>query len=629
MNYDILFDNRLNKKHLQSDILRLPSIVYSTLSVLNEALILLDADFVIAFANGRANEILNKISGHYFEAGESILGLLHYEQQIDLKRHLDEALNGNEVLHEVKIQKNSTPFLLELAFKPLKSEHGINGVCVLLKEIIHIKKAEGAEYTKTETEQKYLYSKTLFEAFVENNPLTGWITDEKGIIHYLNGVFRKLYSIPQDKLPMHMEEIFPKDLTEEYAENNLRVIKCGHTLELVERTLKPDGSMAIYKVYKFPIIINGQTMIGGWAIEITEETRLQEQLTHSIERYSYVNEATLDAIYDWDIATNIVYRGKGFALLFGYHAPYIPLDFRFSLIHPDDVEEVKKMYLGALTDENIRRWKINYRFKDATNIYKNVVDKAFIVRENGKAIKVMGAIQDITEYNQLQEKLVLQEESKKREIVRSIIETQEKERRQLSVELHDNVNQILSSCKLMLEVAKDNIEKAPLLTEKSYQSIQLAIEEIRKISHNLNPSAVEDFGLKEAIAEMIDKVNASGKITVVFKFEQDGKRTPIKSEDKIAVYRIIQEQLNNIIRHANARKVLVDLSVKSNEIDLTIEDDGKGFDPKKIRKGIGLKNIHHRVEYYHGKISLETERNKGCKMKIFLNLAAGKNKIVL
>jgi two-component system sensor histidine kinase UhpB len=125
---------------------------------------------------------------------------------------------------------------------------------------------------------------------------------------------------------------------------------------------------------------------------------------------------------------------------------------------------------------------------------------------------------------------------------------------------------------------------------------------------------------------MIDKVNASGKITVVFKFEQDGRRTPIKSEDKIAVYRIIQEQLNNIIRHANARKVLVELSVKSNEIDLTIEDDGKGFDPKKIRKGIGLKNIHHRVEYYHGKISLETEKNKGCKMKIFLNLAAGKNK---
>ena len=121
-----------------------------------------------------------------------------------------------------------------------------------------------------------------------------------------------------------------------------------------------------------------------------------------------------------------------------------------------------------------------------------------------------------------------QEKSKKRQIVRSIIETQEKERRQISVELHDNVNQILSSCKLMLEVAKDNIDKAPLLTEKSYQSIKLAIEEIKKISHNLNPSAVEDFGLKEAITEMVGKLNASGKLSIAFRFEHEGKKTCIK-----------------------------------------------------------------------------------------------------
>ena len=104
------------------------------------------------------------------------------------------------------------------------------------------------------------------------------------------------------------------------------------------------------------------------------------------------------------------------------------------------------------------------------------------------------------------------------------------------------------------------------------------------------------------------------------------KKTCIKSEDKIAIYRIIQEQLNNITWHANARKVLIDLRIQSDEVYLTIEDNGKGFHPEKIREGIGLKNIHHRVEYYHGKISLETEKNKGSKMKIFLNLTAGKNK---
>jgi two-component system sensor histidine kinase UhpB len=174
----------------------------------------------------------------------------------------------------------------------------------------------------------------------------------------------------------------------------------------------------------------------------------------------------------------------------------------------------------------------------------------------------------------------------------------------------------------MLEVAKENKDKAPLLTEKSYQSIQLAITEIRKISHNLNPSAVEDFGLSEAITEMVDKINLSEKVKVDFKFFATVKKTPLKSEDKIAVYRIVQEQLNNILKHANAKNVFIDLAIKPLKIHLFIEDDGNGFNPKKINKGIGLKNIHHRVEYYHGTIAIESGKNKGCKMTITLNISS-------
>ncbi len=494
----------------------------------------------------------------------------------------------------------------------------------MLKEITILKEAEEKERQRKIGEENYFQNKVLFETFMENTPLTAWITDEKGVMHFLNPAFRKLYNLPFDHLPRRMDELFPKDLAEEYMENNLLAIKSGQMVEVVERTVKPDGTMAIFKAFKFPMAIGDQNMIGGWSIEITEETKLQEQLTNSMERYSYVNEATSDAIYDWDIASNILYRGKGFAILFGYHDPYVPLEIRFSRIHPADLPEVKKTYLNSVTDPILKRWKLKYRFRDAKGVYKHVVDKAFIIRENGKVVRVIGAIQDITEYNQMQEKLVLQEESKKREIIRSIIETQEKERRQLSVELHDNVNQILSSCKLMLEVAKENKEKAQLLTEKSYQSIQLAIAEIRKISHDLNPSAVEDFGLKEAITEMIDKFNLSGKVKIIFRFFISGKKTLLKSEDKIAIYRIVQEQLNNIMKHANASNVLVELAIKSSQIYLTIEDDGKGFNPKKINKGIGLKNIHHRVEYYHGTLAIEAAPNKGCKMNILLNISSNR-----
>jgi PAS domain S-box-containing protein len=620
MNYDIIIDKKINQNSLQADLQQLPTSIYSILTSVNEPLILLDAKLIIAFINESANAVIKKVSGIFFKPGENILDLLDGEEQINLKKHLEQALSGKYVQQQVKILNNNEWIWLECLFKPLNSGHGINGISAVLKNISSIKEDESERNKKKE--EKRFHSKALFESFMENTPLSAWITDAKGIIHYLNPAFRKLYNLPLDDLSRTMDEIFPKDLSEEYKENNLLALKSGHMIEVVERTLKPDGTMAIYRAFKFPMNIDGETMIGGWSIEITEEAKLQEQLTNSIERYSFVNEATSDAIYDWDPTSDILYRGKGFAILFGYHDPYVPLDFRFAHIHPADIEKIKKTYLDALDDTTLKRWKLKYRLKDAKGIYKNVVDKAFIIRENGKVVRVIGAIQDITEYNQLQEKLVLQEESKKRAIVRSIIETQEKERRQLSVELHDNVNQILSSCKLMLEVAKENKDKAPLLTEKSYQSIQLAITEIRKISHNLNPSAVEDFGLREAITEMVDEINLSEKVKVDFKFSATVKQSPLKSEDKIAVYRIVQEQLNNILKHAHAKNVFIELAIRNSKIHLFIEDDGKGFNPKKISKGIGLKNIHHRVEYYHGTIAIESGKNKGCKMTITLNISS-------
>ena len=622
MNFDIIFDKKAHNSYLQTDLQKLPTGIYSALTSLNEALLFLDKNLIIVFLNEKASEILKNIWGDFFEIGESILNLLHNGEQINLKKHLDEALTGKKVSCEFEIIHNGRPIWLEFSFTPLQYEQGIDGICVLFKDITLIKELKEKDSKVKIEEGTHFQSKLLFEAFMESTPLTAWITDTKGRMHYLNSSFRKLYNLPLDNQPRNMNEIFPKDLAEEYMENNLLAMNLGHMVEVVERTLKPDGTMAIYKVFKFPMVNEGETMIGGWSMEITEETKLQEQLTNSIERYSYVNEATSDAIYDWDVSTNVLYRGKGFAILFGYHDPYVPLEFRFNRIHPDDVAEVKKIYLGSIENSSLRRWKTKYRLKDAKGIYKNVVDKAFIVRENGKTVRVIGAIQDITEYTQLQEKLVLQEESKKRAIVRSIIETQEKERRQLSVELHDNVNQILSSCKLMLEVAKDNQEKAPLLTEKSYQSIQLAIAEIRKISHDLNPSAVEDFGLKEALKEMIEKLNLSGKINIVLKFAGNSAKSRFKSEDKIAVYRIVQEQLNNILKHAKAKNVLVNVQIKGSQIHLLIEDDGEGFNPKKNYKGLGFRNIYHRVEYYRGHINIETGINKGCKMSIMLNISS-------
>ena len=94
----------------------------------------------------------------------------------------------------------------------MKGEQGITGICVMLKDISVIKELEERENKRNSSEQKGFQSKMLFETFMENTPLTAWITDDKGMMLYLNPAFRKLYNLPLDNVARHMDEIFPKDL---------------------------------------------------------------------------------------------------------------------------------------------------------------------------------------------------------------------------------------------------------------------------------------------------------------------------------------------------------------------------------------------------------------------------------
>lgn len=221
---------------------------------------------------------------------------------------------------------------------------------------------------------------------------------------------------------------------------------------------------------------------------------------------------------------------------------------------------------------------------------------------------------------QLQKELWPQQEEKKRSIIKSVIETQEKERRKLSVELHDNVNQILASCKLLLEAANDSVENALLLNGKIYKGIDTAIRELRKISHDLNPSALDDLGLVGAINEMMENINLTGKIRAQFFPDHKSYSDILRKEDRIAVYRIIQEQVTNIVKHANADAIMVTLRTVADKIYLSIEDNGRGFDLQATKKGIGLKSIQNRVDYYQGTMEVDSDMGKRCSLKIMLNL---------
>lgn len=143
------------------------------------------------------------------------------------------------------------------------------------------------------------------------------------------------------------------------------------------------------------------------------------------------------------------------------------------------------------------------------------------------------------------------------------------------------------------------------------------INEIRTLSKSLAPPSLNDYGLVEAITELIENI----RLTKTFNIDLNIKLDSINKFNNLQqlyIYRIIQEQLNNIIKHANASNVLVELLENSESVDLIIRDDGKGFNPKEKSNGIGLTNIQNRAELLNGSLQIISAPNKGCLLKVMI-----------
>jgi two-component system sensor histidine kinase UhpB len=197
--------------------------------------------------------------------------------------------------------------------------------------------------------------------------------------------------------------------------------------------------------------------------------------------------------------------------------------------------------------------------------------------------------------------------------MQQVIQTQEMEREIIGGELHDNVCQILSVTKHYLEIIERNQEISKTYLPQAKQLIQDSIQEIRNLSHSFNPPTLNSKTIINALKDLLDNFNATGKVTI--QFEYNNAFTNLDMQQKRALFRIVQEQLNNVLKHAAATKVSVVLNLEQNDIHLTISDNGKGFDPLHQRAGLGLNNMEARVKAFAGKITVRSSPGNGCTVE--------------
>ncbi|MCX2744895.1 sensor histidine kinase [Mangrovivirga sp. M17] len=221
------------------------------------------------------------------------------------------------------------------------------------------------------------------------------------------------------------------------------------------------------------------------------------------------------------------------------------------------------------------------------------------------------------------QQLLLQEKENKyqKELMYSFVNGQEEERKRLAADLHDDIGAMLSTIKMNLNIAslQGNKEEQGELLKETRSFLDQTIQSVRRVSKNLLPVALEKHGLDTAIRELCERLSASGEIYVSYDFRVSES---FPEKDSINIFRIVQELVNNALKHADAQNITIEIIDNENEFILCVSDDGVGFDlehvdnPLNIEKGIGLANIEGRIKLLNGDWNIESAKNIGTKVKI-------------
>lgn len=302
-------------------------------------------------------------------------------------------------------------------------------------------------------------------------------------------------------------------------------------------------------------------------------------------------------------------------------------------IHPEDKARVRK----AIDDSFRKRipFHVEYRLLIEPDVIKYIAARAETSFDRkGNPLVMRGVVLDITDRKE-HERMSLMIQQKQNEFEKqqekmkslAILEGEEKERMRFSMELHDGVGQILTALKINVKI----LSEQDLENEREYyweilkdvkELVNSATFEIRRISNNLTPKLLMDFGLTEGIDNLINILLERADIKITKKIALGKKR--YKEQVEISLFRIMQEVLQNIIKHAQAGHVSITLRENNGCIELKVTDDGKGFDISTIKnrssKSSGLTNLKHRIDLLNGHLYIKSVIGGGCEILVNIPL---------
>lgn len=376
-----------------------------------------------------------------------------------------------------------------------------------------------------------------------------------------------------------------------------------------------DKSLEYYfNSLKFREKMNDQNGIASCCINIGNVYLQKNELQKAEEYHKKAYQLSRKIAYNDGVLATLQGLAATYAKQQNYQAAYTVNqeyqslnDSIFNLTSSEQMAEMQTKYETEKKESEIKQQKLKI---DKRNTF--LIAFAIIFLLTILAFYLLYNRYKLKQQTKLQQEL-FNEQQKRSE---AVLEAEEMERQRIARDLHDGVGQLLSATKLNFNAITDGLVLENKQTEeklhKSISMIDDSIKEIRNISHNMMPATLQHFGIIKAIEEFTDRMNQSEKAKISFEYF-DVNEEQLNSTFKLMLYRITQEIMNNTIKHANATNINIQLIGDENELILTIEDNGKGFDVEKAmqEEGIGLKNIQLRVDYLKGNLNIDSTIGKG------------------
>lgn len=375
---------------------------------------------------------------------------------------------------------------------------------------------------------------------------------------------------------------------------------------------------AVYNRFAVDQITGSRTLVH--VRNINDQYLAQAMLIENEARYRKLFSNMNLGIMEVDTNEHILYVNPAFERISGYQEAEL-----LGKIAPDifitDLSEKEVSLQERRNREHGKEglYEIKVKRKDGKDAIW-VISGAPTYDLKGKIRGSIGIHWDVTDIRGLESKLLIESVQKEKELMEAKLQAEEEQRDLIGKDLHDGVGQMLAYLSLYINLLKERGKVNPDDLDKAQATLKRTIDEVRRLSRNLAPPAIKDLGFKDAVIELIGSYSIIVKPKFNLKIYKGQDPEKFLYEHKIMLFRVIQELSSNTFKYAKAESADIKIEHSNDQITLYYKDNGVGFNMDTAKKGIGLKSILSRVEFYGGQVKLKSKEGQGTEVLIKLPL---------